>query len=487
MNAADPPVQPGDVLAGKYRVERVLGAGGMGVVVAVTHLELLEPRAVKFMLPGGLADADAVERFVREARAAALLKSEHVARVYDVGRLANGAPYMVMEYLEGADLAAALKRAGALPLDEAALYVLQAAEALAEAHGRGIVHRDLKPANLFLTLRPDGAPSVKVLDFGISKFLDTPVDQDLTGTHTLLGSPNYMSPEQMHSTRDVDARSDIWSLGVILYQLLTRELPFRGRSVTEVVAAVLQGGVRPPSQLRPEIPPELDRIIFRCLERDPARRFADMGELGRALAPFSPESGPLVDSISRLVAAPARSSVGLPVAVLSESQRLALTPRSVQRVADAAPRPSWDPRADAPTLAVTPRHTPRHPGAPPLDPGAGATSAWGGTQGGRAPGRSKALLACTAAAAMAVGGLAAWFVGTGRPGSPVPAVAPASAAMPPAPVEPAKPPAVSAAATASAAPSASAAPTVLAAASASAAPRVKHAAPVADPFGMERK
>jgi len=483
MNAAEMPVRPGDVLAGKYRVESVLGAGGMGVVVAVTHLELLEPRAIKFMRAEGLADADAVERFAREARAASLLKSEHVARVYDVGRLPDGAPYMVMEYLEGADLAAALKRAGAMPVAEAALYILQAAEVLAEAHGRGIVHRDLKPANLFLTLRPDGAPSIKVLDFGISKILGNPAELDITRTDTLLGSPNYMSPEQMLATRDVDGRSDLWSLGVILYQLLTRQLPFRGRTVAEIVAAVLETRPAAPSQLCPGLPPEIDPVVLRCLERDVSLRFADMGELARALAPFAPGSEPLVASIARLAAAPARSSAGLPVAVLSESQRLALTPRG-------SPAPVE--RAGAPlALGATPTvtdasHVTPLAARPPL--AREVTGAWGGTSAGSMLPRSRVVPAIAAVVAMAVGGLLALGVSLGRSTlSPAPGLASPSAsatvAEPPAPrptvaVGVAAPPSD----TASVGMAASASP----AASASARGR-RSSAPHADPFGMERK
>src|SRR4051812_25974976 len=197
MSTATPtnasPVKQGDVLAGKYRVERVLGIGGMGVVVAATHLDLLELRALKFMLPEALDDAEAVERFVREARAAARLKSEYVAKVLDVGRLENGAPYMVMEHLDGNDLDVVIKQQGPLPHDLAALSAIQACSALAEAHSLGIIHRDLKPSNLFLTHRPDGSPCVKVLDFGISKISGAGLEPEMTKTNAVMGSPFYMS------------------------------------------------------------------------------------------------------------------------------------------------------------------------------------------------------------------------------------------------------------------------------------------------------
>src|SRR5580698_8121411 len=207
-------VREGDILAGQYRVERVLGIGGMGVVVAAHHIQLDEKVALKFLLPDALGDADAVSRFAREARAAVKIKSEHVARVIDVGELANGAPYMVMEYLEGSDLAGKLASSGPMALDQAVSFVLQACEALAEAHVLGIVHRDLKPANLFLANRPSGPPVVKVLDFGISKSMGGESSGQLTSTATIIGSPMFMSPEQLLSSKDVTPRSDIWSLGI---------------------------------------------------------------------------------------------------------------------------------------------------------------------------------------------------------------------------------------------------------------------------------
>ena len=297
------PVREGEVLAGKYRVERVLGMGGMGVVVAATHLDLLELRALKFMLPTALDNAEAVERFLREARAAARLRNEHVARIHDVGYLDNGAPYMVMEYLAGADLGSVLKQRGPLPAHEVALYAIQACSALAEAHSSGIIHRDLKPANLFLTQRPDGTACIKVLDFGISKVSGPGSDFEMTKTHAVLGSPHYMSPEQMRSARDVDPRSDVWSLGVILYKLTTGKAPFRGQNITELISAVLEGAPPPPSQLRPGLPTGLDAIIARCLSRKPDARYQSVAELAAALMPYAPAGGgAAVDPMARLLA-----------------------------------------------------------------------------------------------------------------------------------------------------------------------------------------
>src|SRR6478752_9937760 len=196
-------VHEGQILAGKFRIERVLGQGGMGVVVAATHLQLDERVALKFLLPDALANPEAVERFAREARAAVKIKSEHVARVSDVGTLESGSPYMVMEYLQGEDLASWVRRNGAMPVPDAIEFLLQACEAIAEAHALGIVHRDLKPANLFVTRRVDGSPCIKVLDFGISKLTAAGADQGITQTASLLGSPLYMSPEQLAAARDV--------------------------------------------------------------------------------------------------------------------------------------------------------------------------------------------------------------------------------------------------------------------------------------------
>jgi serine/threonine protein kinase len=298
-----PPVNPGDVLAGKYRVERVLGQGGMGVVVAATHLDLLEPRALKFILPAALSDADAAPRFLNEARAAAKLKSEHIAKVLDFGRLENGAPYMVMEYLEGNGLDAVIKAHGSLSAPVAALYAIQVCSALAEAHAAGIVHRDLKPANLFLTRRTDGTPCVKVLDFGISKVMNPGEEFNVTRTQQLLGSPFYMSPEQMRSSRQVDPRSDIWSLGVILYKLSTGKVPFNAPNLAELVTLILEATPAPPSSLHPRLPPGFEAVILRCLRRNPEERYGNVVELALDLARFAPPSAaPVVEAMGRVFA-----------------------------------------------------------------------------------------------------------------------------------------------------------------------------------------
>jgi eukaryotic-like serine/threonine-protein kinase len=283
-------VREGEVLAGKYRIDKLLGAGGMGVVVAAHHLQLDERVALKFLLPEALGQSEAVARFVREARAAAKIKSEHVVRVSDVDTLPDGTPYIVMEYLEGGDLAGWLRQRGPLPVAQAVDFVLQACLAVAEAHRLGIVHRDLKPANLFCVRGPDGQPLIKVLDFGISKIAEgSGVAASMTSTTAVMGSPLYMSPEQMRSSKDVDHRTDIWALGVIVFQLLTDRTPFAGDSVADLAIRVATEPPPPLRSFRPDAPPELEAVIANCLQKDRRQRYANVAELALALAPFGYE------------------------------------------------------------------------------------------------------------------------------------------------------------------------------------------------------
>jgi serine/threonine-protein kinase len=294
MNAAPPPAAapmpfpPGTVIAGgKYRVNRLLGEGGMGWVVVATHLQLEQRVALKFMRSANNPEAGA--RFLREARAAARIQSEHVARVSDVGTLENGSPYLVMEYLEGEDLAALIDAKGALPDYLAIDYAMQACEGLAEAHAAGIVHRDLKPANLFLARRTDGSVRVKLLDFGISKLAPAPGSQPeihMTSTQALMGSPLYMAPEQMRSSRSVDRRADIWSMGTIIYEMLTGHSPFEGDSLPEVCARILSEAPASILTYQPDLPPELDAVVLRCLEKKPEERYPDVAALAKALSTF---------------------------------------------------------------------------------------------------------------------------------------------------------------------------------------------------------
>jgi serine/threonine protein kinase len=299
-------IRPGDVLAGKYRVERVLGVGGMAVVVLARNVQLDELVALKLLHKRTLSNRTAVERFLREARSAAKIKNEHVARVIDVGALADGAPFMVMEYLEGRDLAAWLTHRGPMSVECAVDFVIQALEGVAEAHALNIVHRDLKPANLFCIPRPDGPSTIKVLDFGISKVIHPELDsQPITRTRDLLGSPLYMSPEQMQRARDVDSRSDIWSIGIILFELMTGQPPFLGETSMELA---IKAATEPTPSMRsrdPRIPALLEAVVSKCLEKDPRRRYENVAELAVALAPFaSPEgSRGAVDRINAVIRA----------------------------------------------------------------------------------------------------------------------------------------------------------------------------------------
>jgi eukaryotic-like serine/threonine-protein kinase len=283
-------VQAGDVLAGKYRVDRVLGAGGMGMVVAARHLDLNKLVALKFMLSSAAQNPEAAHRFVQEARSAAQLRSEHVAHVSDYGTLETGEPYIVIEYLEGEDLGALLSRSGPLQIGFAVELLQQACEAMEEAHASGIIHRDIKPQNMFLTKRRKGTPCLKVLDFGLSKVAltgEAPAGLHQTNTAALLGSPLYMSPEQMRSARGVDHRADIWSLGATLYELLVGQPPFPADSLMELCVKLTNERPRALRELRPEIPPGLEWAVLHCLEADPKARFQSVAEFSAALAPFS--------------------------------------------------------------------------------------------------------------------------------------------------------------------------------------------------------
>ncbi|MDC3956806.1 protein kinase [Polyangium jinanense] len=308
------PVRAGDVIAGKYRVDRVLGVGGMGAVVAAEHTDLEQRVAIKFMLEAAAKNEVGKKRFLREAQAATKLRSEHVTRMLDFGTLDDGVPYLVMELLEGKDLDEMIRAAGKLPIEEACEVVLQTCEALAEAHGRGIVHRDIKPANLFVTRRADGSPAVKVLDFGIAKHQD-PAALDgtaLTRSNALLGSPMYMSLEQFRAAREVDARSDIWSIGVVLYKALTGTMPFVADSLGALIMVLMTEDPEPPGQRREDLPAELGEVVLRCLQKDPADRFQSVAELADALAPFVPErSRALLDRIHAHLAGP-RAPQSLP-------------------------------------------------------------------------------------------------------------------------------------------------------------------------------
>ena len=296
-------IVPGAVVAGKYRITRILGAGGMGLVAEAVHEALGQRVAIKFLRAQTL-QGEATVRFLREAKAAAQMRSEHVARVTDVATLEGGTPYFVMEYLEGRDLDVAVATDGPLPVSTAVDYVLQACQALAEAHVNGIVHRDLKPANLFLTETSDGGVRVKLLDFGISKYVAKGVDAELTMTKTrsLMGTPLYMAPEQMRSLRRVDHRADIWSVGIVLHEILTGQTPFIGDTLPEICAAIAADEPLGLRAHRPELPAELEAVVFKCLAKQPEDRFSDVAALANALIPFAgPEAALSARRISRIL------------------------------------------------------------------------------------------------------------------------------------------------------------------------------------------
>jgi serine/threonine-protein kinase len=430
------PLQIGRIIAHKYRVESILGAGGMGVVAVATHLQLREPVAIKFLHPGRVLNSEAVVRFLREAQAARKMRSQHVVRVFDVGQLGDGAPYIVMEHLSGSDLAKLVAEKGPLAVATCVEYVLQACEALAEAHALGIIHRDLKPANLFLTQDVDGSPCVKVLDFGVSKiaapgygeesaggafsastdgWAGTTVDSGdaacaapaerplepsplaqsmasasaanaVTRTRAQLGSPRYMSPEQIQSARDVDARTDVWALGVILYELLAGVPAFDATDMLALHRTILADAPQPLRQRRSDVPRRLEQVIATCMAKAAADRYADVVRVASALAPFAPDGearcqriAAIADRASRTAADPelaapasrARSArlfwpraawalaiaavaCGLTVAALRAHRPAPIDERPAVPLSVGAPGPSAPPSVGAPSPSAPP-------------------------------------------------------------------------------------------------------------------------------------
>ena len=280
---------PGQILAGKYRVERRIGEGAMGVVLAATHLGLNETVAMKFIRPDARELPGVLERFGTEAKVAARIKSEHVVRVLDVGNADRIGAYIVMEYLEGQSLGELLESNGALSVERAVEFLLQACEGLAAAHAIGVIHRDIKPENLFVT-RNGNVEVLKILDFGISKTaLGCRIfGNDLAPNQTafVMGTPLYMSPEQIRSDPKLDARTDVWSMGAVLFELVTGTSAFAGGSVAEICTRILES---PPPRLADAAPGKntaLERVIQRCLQKDPAQRYASVVELAQALMPL---------------------------------------------------------------------------------------------------------------------------------------------------------------------------------------------------------
>jgi serine/threonine protein kinase len=340
-------VEPGTILQGKYRVDEVLGTGGMGKVVRASHLYLQQPVAIKILLEHMAENAETVSRFLREAQASSRLRSEHIAKVTDVGTLEGDAkvPYMVMEYLEGNDLNQILRHHGPQLPQVVCDLILQACEGIAEAHAQGIVHRDIKPSNFFITRRSDGSMLLKILDFGISK---TPVNiTELTGTQTVIGTPTYMSPEQMKSGKAADQRSDIWSMGIVMYQMLAGRPPFSGESYAELVIKVSS---EPPTPMHVQLPHGLGEVILRCLEKNPTMRHQNVAELARSIAPFASDPIQAAQSAARTtrILQQRNSVAGIGVTPLtSNGGRLAPVPISPAQL---TPR-SWPPSSSPSSLS----------------------------------------------------------------------------------------------------------------------------------------
>jgi len=324
-----PEIHDDETFQRKYLIERELGVGGAGVVVCARHRELDERVAIKFLLPGK-TNTDAIARFRREARAANRVKDEHVVRIIDVSTTSAGVPYVVMEYLDGVDLERMLLQSPErqLPVPDAIEFILQACEALAECHRSGIVHRDLKPSNLFCVQSAEGVPLIKLLDFGISKLNTTTVDGVMTAEHMIMGSPRYMSPEQFASASEVDHRTDIWALGIILHELVTGEVPFVDSTLLKIWDKVRSAPLKPLEELRRDAPSALSPVLAKCLAKQPEERYQNVAELAKALAPFAPERS--------------RASVARVVRIV-ESERSGVTPPVSRERAGDAP-------SDAPTI-----------------------------------------------------------------------------------------------------------------------------------------
>ena len=361
----------GQIVADKYRIDGVMGTGGMGVVVAATHLDLDQRVAIKFLRE---VSPEALARFQREARLLVRLKSPHVARVFDVGALDDDTPYIVMEHLDGDDLATVTTSRGKLSVEETVDYILQASEAVAEAHALGMVHRDLKPANLFLSRGPGGTTTVKVLDFGVSKILDdrstgandAPRGGDLTNEGVALGSPGYMSPEQMTSSRDVDERSDIFSLGALLYKLVGGTTPYKGASVVSILATMATDGLAPLRSLAPDAPEAFAAVVERCLAQDKAARYPTVAHLAQALVPYATRRGRV--SIEQILAT---LNVTFPDDPLGDTMvRPAQAPttgssRALDRTQVMPPAPLMGPPALGPAMQTGPHFTVSAPAAAP--------------------------------------------------------------------------------------------------------------------------
>ncbi len=370
--------QIGELVGERYRIERLVGSGGMAHVLAARHVQLGHPVAVKVLDPSLGADSDAKERFSREARAMAALTSPHAVRVHDVGMLASGLPFMVMELLDGKDLSSVLAERGRLPIDEACAYVEQACEAVDEAHEAGLVHRDIKPQNLFLANVRGGRPIVRVLDFGIARAIGGRVGklQTITRVGDVIGTLAYMAPEQIKSSRSVDQRADVWALGAVLYRLVTGRHPFVATPQPALVEAILTGAPMAMTALRPDVPVVLESVVMRCLRKAPEERFPSARSLRSALAearaimavePFTettePEHPPLAAGGRRPLSSRAIKAARERLRSPSDPG-ISLTARDLER---RAPGPKHDTTAPMPKAGAvpTPAGAPIVPQRPP--------------------------------------------------------------------------------------------------------------------------
>jgi serine/threonine-protein kinase len=353
-------IQPGEIIAGKYRLERALAKGGMGSVWVATQVQLDRLVALKFMDPTLAATSDGRARFDREAKAAAQLESAHVVHVHDYG-VSSGVPYIAMELLKGEDLGGRLKRQSRLPLQVAAVILTQVAKALHRAHEAGIIHRDLKPANIFLA-RQDDAEVVKVLDFGIAKAAGISATES-TRTGMVMGSVHYMSPEQARGSKQLDSRTDLWSLGVVAFRMVTGQLPFPGDELGDVIVKTCSDPIPVPSTIAPDLGPEVDKFFFRALSRTPAERFQSARELASAFTALGQLSmgtsssawsqpnlaRPVFDSLPN--GANQEPLPGEVTALLESAPTLAMAP-----LAQAQPLLANAPAATAPIEAVSASH-----------------------------------------------------------------------------------------------------------------------------------